>query len=415
MQIDDGSWLNATVDAALKTWLITNETLTSSGSKIHVRTIDLAGNVTGGNGHSYVLDQTAPTPYRETIYSDDSNGFVIRSAWLLKNDDPSSYISSVSGGGSGLSFDKLSFNFTGTSNNSSFTYQITDSAGNSSNVTSSVTDTVTNLGAQSVTTNVNGGIYIIQQGGTSVLSSAGYDIISFKSAGTVSALGNGGDALDVETNVAVTATVSSSGFTADSYTNHTGTGKVTLNTAGYNVDLSLASGSNGYTINNTASTAATLKASSFGDVLSGKAGNDSFYGGAGADTFVLNNTQLSNGTDSIYQFNTGSNIDTLKISAFLASATDANLVSATSGTSALNIYGKVALINQSTIGIVDFGSGHDFADLTGSNKAVVVAYGSGTQDASVYYAYHDANGTHVDKVATLVGVGPLDTSHTHIA
>ena len=314
---------------------------------------DLAGNYSYSNSISVDVVTSAPTATTETIYTNDSGSFLAQSSWLLKNDISSGgiadYVYSVSGSASNLSFDYTSF--TVGTDNKSFTYTLNDSAGN---VASPMTDTVTRLGSDNMTTTGSGGIYVMQHPGGVVTSAAGNDIISFQTAGSVVGLGNGGDALDVSTNVAVTATISSSGFVANSYTHHGGSGIVTINTAGYAVDFSASTGSYGYTINNTSATGATLVGSNSNDIIKGGTGSDTLTGGAGADTFVLPGSTISaNGTDTITDFISGT--DFLKLSA--------------AGTTALTSPGSVATFLEYSITQVGNGVALDLSsgDLNGSN------------------------------------------------
>src|SRR5262249_62177495 len=52
------TWINATASAG--TWSASGVTLSAgTGTTLQVRTVDLAGNITSGAGHSYTLDTTA--------------------------------------------------------------------------------------------------------------------------------------------------------------------------------------------------------------------------------------------------------------------------------------------------------------------------------------------------------------------
>ena len=65
---DGTTWVNATTSGS--TFTASGVTLVSSSSALSVRTIDLAGNVTTGTGHSYTLDTIAPSV---SITSETSN------------------------------------------------------------------------------------------------------------------------------------------------------------------------------------------------------------------------------------------------------------------------------------------------------------------------------------------------------
>ena len=51
---DGSTWINATASAG--TWSASGVTLSAGTGTLQVRTIDLAGNITSGTGHSYTLD-----------------------------------------------------------------------------------------------------------------------------------------------------------------------------------------------------------------------------------------------------------------------------------------------------------------------------------------------------------------------
>ncbi|MBR0712180.1 Ig-like domain-containing protein [Bradyrhizobium liaoningense] len=57
------SWVTATANAANGTWSASGVTLSPGGNTLSVRTIDLAGNIAAGTGHSYVFDTVAPSAF----------------------------------------------------------------------------------------------------------------------------------------------------------------------------------------------------------------------------------------------------------------------------------------------------------------------------------------------------------------
>ncbi|WP_453951577.1 Ig-like domain-containing protein [Bradyrhizobium sp. USDA 377] len=59
LSIDGTNWVTA--NAAGGVWSASGVILSGAGSLLSVRTIDLAGNIAAGTGHSYVLDQTVPS------------------------------------------------------------------------------------------------------------------------------------------------------------------------------------------------------------------------------------------------------------------------------------------------------------------------------------------------------------------
>nr|WP_246583580.1 Ig-like domain-containing protein [Bradyrhizobium iriomotense] len=55
------TWVSATANATNSTWSASGVTLSAAGNTLSVRTIDLAGNIAAGNGHSYTFDTVAPS------------------------------------------------------------------------------------------------------------------------------------------------------------------------------------------------------------------------------------------------------------------------------------------------------------------------------------------------------------------
>jgi len=62
LSADGGAtWVTATANAANNTWSASGMTLSPAGTTLSVRTVDLAGNITAGTGHSYSIDTVAPS------------------------------------------------------------------------------------------------------------------------------------------------------------------------------------------------------------------------------------------------------------------------------------------------------------------------------------------------------------------
>ena len=103
---------------------------------------------------------------------------------------------------------------------------------------------------------------------------------------TITLLENG-DALQVSGAADAVATISGT-FIASSATSNTSSGTVTLaiTNDGLGVDMSLAGGNAGYTMNGSG-TADILIGSNFADIITGGAGIDELSGGGDADTFVF--------------------------------------------------------------------------------------------------------------------------------
>jgi Ca2+-binding RTX toxin-like protein len=124
---------------------------------------------------------------------------------------------------------------------------------------------------------------------------------------TVSDLGNGADAVQLNTGT-LSATLAKA-WTASNLSYNNGTVSITTN--GLAVNLSnIYLGTNGFTISNNGNNksvsligsylADTIIGGSGADTLNGKSGNDILTGGAGADTFVIDS-----GNDSITDFGYG--------------------------------------------------------------------------------------------------------------
>ena len=136
-------------------------------------------------------------------------------------------------------------------------------------------------------------------GNDTLTGGAGTDTFNVDSGtDTVTDLASG-DALVVSAGATATTTVSTA-FTATAATSNAGTAN--LSSAGLAVDLTAATGTNGFRVTNTGAAAAligsskadTLIGGTGADTLTGGAGNDTLTGGAGNDTF-----NVDAGTDSI--------------------------------------------------------------------------------------------------------------------
>lgn len=115
-------------------------------------------------------------------------------------------------------------------------------------------------------------------------------------ADTITDLGFGGpDALIISAGAVANATLGS-GWVASPGSNNAGVANIIA--AGFNVNLSSASGPSGWSVSNAASTrAVTLVGSVNADSLTGGTGADTLIGGSGADTLVggIGNNQLAGG------------------------------------------------------------------------------------------------------------------------
>ena len=221
--------------------------------------------------------------------------------------------------------------------------------------------------------NLDGGL-----GDDKLTGGAGADYFSV-SAGTdtITDLGTGADILYVASGATTNATVKGA-WTVDSQTSNDGTAN--LSTAGFAVDLSLASGTSGFAVTSTGNKANiitgsglddTLIGGSGADTLVGNAGNDSLSGGLGNDTLTGgtgNDTfNVSSGTDTITDLSDGADILKVSTSA-TANATISTAWIATANTA-----------NNGTANITSNGLSVDFSAVTsGNNGFKVTNTGSAT-------------------------------------
>ncbi|MBU3626746.1 hypothetical protein ICN48_10935 [Polynucleobacter sp. JS-Safj-400b-B2] len=311
----------------------------------------------------------SPPPVANTetiqINSTANTGVTIQDAWLTVNDSDSlqqALVITAIAAGPNLAVTNHvggSFLLTPTASgnlSSSLSYQ----ASNSSSLTSPTqTDSIAKVDQASITTAASGSHILVDTAGVVLTGGSGYDIYAVEGhvgnqLTTITGLGAGGDALYVAPGNSVQASISSSGFVADSLTVNNG-GTVVLNTAGYTVDLSGAStGTVGYTVvdTNTNGSGATLVAGG---------GNDTFVGGSGADTLKYTTwSQLYSGntgyTDNFANFHAGQG-DHVDLSGVLSGA---DKLSAT-----ISIDGNGVAASQTILNI----------EHAGSSWAAVVAAG----------------------------------------
>ncbi|WP_461327569.1 Ig-like domain-containing protein [Bradyrhizobium huanghuaihaiense] len=72
LSVDGTNWVTA--NAAGGAWSASGVLLSGAGSLLSVRTIDLAGNIAAGTGHSYVLDQTVPSGGTPDLIANSDSG-----------------------------------------------------------------------------------------------------------------------------------------------------------------------------------------------------------------------------------------------------------------------------------------------------------------------------------------------------
>ncbi|MCD9826395.1 VCBS domain-containing protein [Bradyrhizobium diazoefficiens] len=272
---------------------------------------------------------------------------------------------------------------------------------------------------------------------------------------------SGNDVLVISAGATANATVTAA-FTATSSTSNAGTANLSSN--GFAVDLSAATGANGFTVTNTGAAAAitgsaqndaliggsgndTLAGGSGADSITGGSGADTMTGGAGSDTFVINSGQslgtvggsgdagTISGYDAINDFATTGTNDILDLPVTNVTANTAG----TNGTdSTLTISGQTVKSHAITNGVITFDDANAFASaltLTSTaNVAAVVQYlhnndiatGAGAAVAFVANIAGTAHSYVFEQVGTtpnaandilvdLVGVTLTNISQAHLA
>ncbi len=230
---------------------------------------------------------------------------------------------------------------------------------------------------------------------------------------TISDLGTGGaDVLIVANGATATATVTAN-WTATAATSNSGTATLTLDNAVTAVNLSAATGANGFTVN----------AGTGGDAITGSANNDTIFGGAGADsivgglgaddltggngvdTFVLTSTAA---TDIVRDMTLGQGGDVLQVD-----VSDLGLAGS-------DVFvGALAAVNangsQEIVVLTDAGHASDAdaataiaGQITADDLDMVVVYfNTNTNKVHVIHITNSNTGAGVTHIATLDNVGNL--------
>lgn len=60
VKLDNGDWVTATLEPGISNWSLSGLTLVNGSGNLDAQTVNAAGNVLAGNGHSYTLDVTKP-------------------------------------------------------------------------------------------------------------------------------------------------------------------------------------------------------------------------------------------------------------------------------------------------------------------------------------------------------------------
>ncbi|MFO1171071.1 MAG: cadherin domain-containing protein [Hyphomicrobiaceae bacterium] len=204
---------------------------------------------------------------------------------------------------------------------------------------------------------------------------------------TISDLGQGGaDILVVSAGASVTATANAA-WTATSSTVNAGT--ATINTAGKNIDVSAATGTTGWTITGSGSTAMTLTGGANADTITGGTGadtinggigNDALTGGSGIDTFTIGSgtdtiSDLGNGGADIVTISAGATLNATATAAWTATASTVN--NGTAATIATAGFGVNVAAATGTTGWTITGSGATAMTLTGGTNNDTITGGSG--------------------------------------
>ena len=204
-------------------------------------------------------------------------------------------------------------------------------------------------------------------GNDTLTGSTGNDTFTVDSGtDTVTDLGTG-DVLVVSAGAVATTTVTST-FVASTGTSNSGTANLT--TSGLGVDLSLASGTAGFTVTNSGAAASlvgsanndTLSGGTGNDSLNGSAGNDSLTGGAGNDSLTggegADTIAGGTGADTIILTEITSVADTVQIAvadAIRATYADFGTAGLNAGDTFTVTGGKLdAITGMSSVDVLDF-------------------------------------------------------------
>ncbi|MDN4983836.1 Ig-like domain-containing protein [Bradyrhizobium sp. WYCCWR 13022] len=210
------TWVTATANTSANTWSAAGVTLLAGGTTLSVRTIDLAGNITAGTGHSYTLDSSAPpeavaitsitgasSPASTSIIVAGTNGALRPGDKVqISSSDNATWTDVVASGLNRWSFaDNVA-------RSSSFTYfiRVVDSAGNAG-ATATQSVVVANNGATVAMAAAGGVAEFTGTGGNLQVGAAGVsatiNAISVASGGSATINGSGnvitsaGDAIDL--------------------------------------------------------------------------------------------------------------------------------------------------------------------------------------------------------------------------
>ncbi|WP_338831730.1 VCBS domain-containing protein [Bradyrhizobium sp. 27S5] len=205
---------------------------------------------------------------------------------------------------------------------------------------------------------------------------------------TITDLGAGGTDILVVSSGATANATAAAAWTASAATSNAGTASITA--SGFNINVSAATGANGWTVTNAGNaTAVTLTGSaqadtiiggSGADTLTGGGGNDTLTGGSGADTFNVDAgtdtiTDLGAGGTDILVVSSGATANATAAAAWTASAATSNAGTASITASGFNINVSAATgANGWTLTNAGNATG---VTLIGSGQADTIIGGSG--------------------------------------
>ncbi|WP_338699118.1 VCBS domain-containing protein [Bradyrhizobium sp. 26S5] len=210
---------------------------------------------------------------------------------------------------------------------------------------------------------------------------------------TITDLGAGGTDILVVSSGATANATAAAAWTASAATSNAGTASITA--SGFNINVSAATGANGWTLTNAGNAtgvtligsgqADTIIGGSGADTLTGGAGNDTLTGGAGADTFNVNSgtdiiTDLGAGGTDILVVSSGATANATAAAAWTATSASSN-GGANAGSATVNAGGFNLNVSAATAGIFGWtltNAGNSTGvTLTGSAGADLLTGGTG--------------------------------------
>ena len=212
--------------------------------------------------------------------------------------------------------------------------------------------------------------------GQSVTGGTGADTFNVTTgSGAITNLGNGSDVLTISSGATATATLGGA-WIATSATSNAGT--ATINTNGYNVDIS------GAAVNSTTGWTLTNSGNATGVTLTGGAGNDTLVGGSGNDTIYGGSHIVTPATSQVttLTFNpTG--YDVGDVVSVTVNGVEYSYTVAASNTTAEQVYDALKLVSVSSVTLANSltANGVTWAANLDGNSAVTLTSTAGTANA----------------------------------